>query len=192
MDAPAYLAQLQALLPPGAAWPRDPDAVLTGTLRALADEFARVDARAWVLLTEADPRATAELLDEWETAYGLPDPCDATADTYAERIAALVARVTAQGGASPDYFIGLGAALGYTVTIEEHDPHTVAHPVNHPIQGPAWGYAWTVHAPTDTVVYHHVTGPVSDPLADWGNDRLECVITARAPAHTHVLFAYDL
>ena len=32
----AYLAQLQALLPPGAAWPRDPELVLTEFLAALA------------------------------------------------------------------------------------------------------------------------------------------------------------
>ena len=36
-----YLRVLQALLPPGAAWPRDPDATLTKVLAAWADDLAQ-------------------------------------------------------------------------------------------------------------------------------------------------------
>lgn len=41
-----YLRQLQALLPPGPAWPKDDDATLTRMLAALAAELSRVDGRA--------------------------------------------------------------------------------------------------------------------------------------------------
>jgi uncharacterized protein YmfQ (DUF2313 family) len=72
-----YLRQLQALLPPGPAWPKNDDATLTRLFGALASELARVDGRAWQLLEEADPRTTAELFLDWERVAGLPDACAA-------------------------------------------------------------------------------------------------------------------
>lgn len=75
LSAEAYLAQLQALLPPGSAWPRAANATLTKLLGALAEELARLDARALALIDEADGRSTLELLSDWERVCGLPDPC---------------------------------------------------------------------------------------------------------------------
>jgi uncharacterized protein YmfQ (DUF2313 family) len=71
----AYLAQLAALLPTGPALPREPDSVLMRLLGMPAAELAAVQARVDALLAEADPRITAELLPEWEAAFGLPDDC---------------------------------------------------------------------------------------------------------------------
>mgnify|MGYP001809569769 CR=1 FL=1 len=70
-----YLAQLVALLPTGPAIPREPGGVLLRLLEAPAAELARVDLRGAALLDEADPRATAELLTDWQRAFGLPDAC---------------------------------------------------------------------------------------------------------------------
>lgn len=75
MTGDDYLALLAALLPPGAALPRQADSVLMRLLSAPAAELARIDARAAALLTEALPNTTAELLGDWETAFGLPDAC---------------------------------------------------------------------------------------------------------------------
>lgn len=113
MTADDYRVLLQALLPHGAAWPRDPDAVLTALLQAFADEFARVDVRVEDLFNEMDPRTTYELLEDFERVTGLPDPCVPAEQTVNERRAALVTRLTGQGGQSIAYFLGLAAALGY-------------------------------------------------------------------------------
>lgn len=75
MIASDYLAQLAALLPPGAALPREPDSVLMRLLSAPAAELARVEARAAALLDEADPRVAADLFEAWERVAGLPDDC---------------------------------------------------------------------------------------------------------------------
>ena len=75
MTRDAYLDQLAALLPTGPALPRDPASRFMGLLGMPAAELAAVDARVAALLAEADPRATAELLPEWEEAFGLPDDC---------------------------------------------------------------------------------------------------------------------
>jgi uncharacterized protein YmfQ (DUF2313 family) len=188
-DAAYYLAQLQALLPPGIAWPREPGA-LSDTLAALAEEMARVDGRAEDLQDEADPRSTVELLGDWERAFGLPDPCTDLPDAYGERVDALVGKVTRIGGQSPSYFIAVAARLGFTVTITEFDPFTVDDTVGDVLSGEEWQFAWRVNAPAETVSYFTVDSYVTERLADWGNERLECAIARLKPAHTTVLYAY--
>ncbi len=191
MTTDDYLAQLQALLPHGPAWPRDAGATLTKLLQAMADELVRVDGRAIQIIEEADPRTTNELLADWERVAGLPDSCVTAAQSTAQRRAALHAKLTTLGGQSTAYFIALAASLGYTVTITEFDQHTVNDDVNHPMYGQPWQFAWQVNAPQDTVGTLSVTDTVADPLAWWGNELLECVIRRIKPAHTHVLFAYS-
>ena len=191
MTTDDYLAQLQALLPQGPAWPRDAGATLTKLLRAMADELARVDSRAGQLIDETDPRTTNELLADWKRVAGLPDSCVTAAQSTAQRRAALHAKLTTLGGQSTAYFIALAASLGYTVTITEFEQHTVVDDVEHPLYSHPWQFAWQINAPQDTVGTLSVTDTVADPLAWWGNELLECVIRRIKPAHTHVLFAYS-
>lgn len=193
MTAAEYLANLQALLPQGFAWPRQADAALTKLLLAWADELARIDGRAADLVEEADPRTTAELLADWERVAGLPDPCVealAGTQTTAQRRAALVAKLTTIGGQSAAYYIALAASLGYTISVTEFDLHDVEDNVEHPLYGTPWQFAWQVNAAEDNIGRLAVTDTVEDPLAWWGNELLECVIERLKPAHTHVLFAY--
>jgi uncharacterized protein YmfQ (DUF2313 family) len=113
MSADQYREQLQALLPSGAAWPRDAGAVLTATLDALAQEFGRVDARMHNLRDEADPRTAVELLPDYERVHGLPDPCVTDTLTADQRRNALVSKMTSLGGQSPAYFLAVLQRLGY-------------------------------------------------------------------------------
>jgi uncharacterized protein YmfQ (DUF2313 family) len=191
MTAEQYLAQLQALLPQGAAWPREPGVVLTDVLRAPAEELARADARAEQLVDEADPRTTLELLVDWERVAGLPDPCFGESLTISGRRASLFQKLTELGGASRAYFISVAEAIGFTVTITEFTKHTVQHSVDHPIYGEQWNFVWQVNAPLHTVRAHTVQSGVDEPLATSGNQPLECVITALKPAHTFVQFKYN-
>ena len=193
MTATDYLRQLQVLLPPGPAWPKDDAATLTRLLDALATELSRVDGRAQKLIEEADPRTVAELFADWERVAGLPDPCAQAFggdQTIAQRRAALVGRLTTLGGQSPAYFIGLAAALGYAITITEFRAHCVNDNVEQPLYDAAWNFAWQVNAALNTVTDIVVESPVEDPIAAWGNALLECVIKRLKPAHTAVLFSY--
>lgn len=193
MSADRYREQLQALLPRGEAWPRDPGAVLTALLDALAQEFGRVDMRADNLLDELDPRTTNELLLDFERVYGLPGPCITTAQTTTERRAALVAQITEIGNLSRQYFIDLAARLGYTITITEFQQFRVGQSaVGDALYGDDWIYAWQVNAALDTINEFQVNqNAVGDPLRSWGNESLECAITARKPAHTTLIFSYQ-
>lgn len=117
-SASQYLIQLQALLPLGDAWPREPDALLTVLLRGLATDMARVDGRCTDLIEETDPRTALELLSEWETFAGLPDFCSAaSAISLGERRRSLWAALTQKDGLSLSYFRRLAERLGYSVTI---------------------------------------------------------------------------
>ena len=122
MDRADYFGQLRALLPRGDFWRLDGAAGLSGILDSVAGELARVDSRADALEQEADPRATFEMLEDWERVAGLPDPCLSLDQSLGARRAWLVQRLTARGGSSVAYFLGLAASLGYEITIAEHRP----------------------------------------------------------------------
>ncbi len=187
---PLYLHQLLALLPPGAAWPRDPGTVRHGQLSAIARSLATVHARADQLLEEADPRSAAELLIDWERVAGLPDPCTGPAETTAERRDRVVARLTARGGQSRVYFIGVAAALGYAVTIEEFPTACCEDPSDVGLNPWPWPRTWMVHAPAETVRELPADGASDEPLRTWGNQALECALHRHQPAHTNLLIAY--
>lgn len=193
MNAADYLAQAQALLPPGPAWPRDDQAYITRLLRGLSAEFERVEDRASRLIDEADPRTTSELLLDWERVAGLPDGCvvdDGVSQSTEQRRAALVSRLTMQGAQTLQYFQALAASLGYTVTVSEFPVYDVTDDVSASINGSAWAHAWQVRSVLNQPVYFLVTSTVADALGAWSNVALECVLNRFKPAHSVLLFTY--
>lgn len=191
-----YLAQLQALLPTGAAWSREPDAALTALLKALADEFARADLRTDQLIVEADPRSALELISDWERVTGLPDSCSGTlATTLQERRDAVVSRLTAIGGASRAYFIAVADRLGYAVEIDEFRPfiaginrcgdllgggHAVRHTWRVRVTGPRY------------TAFRAGVSQCGDLLGEIDRaDDLECMLQRLKPAHTRLIVSYS-
>lgn len=185
-----YLSLLKSLLPRGIAWVDAVNNDLGRLLHALAEEFARVDAREDALIEEADPRTTYEMLPDWERAFGLPDPCVGSDLTLEQRLETLYAKVTNTGGQSRQFFIDLAAFLGYDITIEEFELHTVNSSVDAPYYDEPWRFTWRVRAPEVTIYERTVDSDVDTPFAYWGNERLECGISRLKPAHTTILFAY--
>ena len=187
-----YIELLQNYLPPGRAWPREPDADLTRLIGALADALARDHNRALDLIEEADPRTTLELLPDWERVAGLPGPCGSLADTLQERRNQLVAQITARGGQSPQFYIDVAAALGFTVTVTEFKPFLCGqNACGDPIYSADWRLRWLVNGPEVTVrEFRCGQSTCGEPLRDWGNEILECVISRISPAHTEVGFTY--
>jgi len=211
-DAAAYRDQLQQLLPPGPAWPRDEDAGLTLLLDAIAQEFGRLDARAERLHDEADPRTTLELLTDWERIVGLPDACAGSiAITVPERRSAIVQKLTSRGGQSIAYLTSLAASLGYAIAVEEFQPSRAGNARSGDrCQGiEDWAFAFRLdvlppgstpadplNSPTlvDLVVnitYARAgTARAGDRVRSFGSSAIECVIRRAKPAHTAVIFAY--
>lgn len=121
-DSASYLKLLQRLLPKGKLWNRDPNSILTKTLRAMADELARVDARSDDLLNEARTNTTEELITDFEREYGLPDDCFDIEDTIAKRQDVVNTKFKLIGRLDPLYYIGLVLNLGFNITITEFQP----------------------------------------------------------------------
>ncbi len=196
-----YLSQMRQLLPTGAAWNAPAGSNLVQLLAALAEEFARIDARAGQLIDEADPRTTLELLPDWERVLGLPDSCFKAPDNVSERRVALRQKITGIGGQSRAYFTELAARLGYFITIIEHRCARVGMLAGDLVNGEDWQFAWTVNVepfegdlPTsaDFFAYLKVGDEVGGRLRGFGAIDIECAIRRAAPAHTVVLFAYQI
>jgi uncharacterized protein YmfQ (DUF2313 family) len=194
MNAEAYTRQVLQLFPDGLAWSGE---VLRQFAQAVADELARIDARGANLIDERDPRTTTELLPEWETETGLPDPCVADWDalTLDQRRGAVVGRVVSQNEESRPFYIELAAALGHAISITEYLPFQVGRScVGESLSNGAWQYAWTVNNLDAAYSFRFRSGYGRSgmPLATWRNDDLECALAAKAPAHTVLLFNYPL
>lgn len=188
-----YLHTLLRLIPPGLAWRAQHATMIRAALAAIADELERVDARAAALMRELDPRQTAELLLEWERELGLPDCCTPASQTQAERRAAVIQKLLTEGGQSATFYIALARVLGYEARVIEYRPFQAGRSVaGDAITNGPWVFRWLL-AVSDAVPvrpFKAGQGAAGDPLRTWGNERLECVITAARPAHTVVGFAY--
>ena len=194
MTADDYAQQLRALLPTGAAWPQEPDAVLSQLLAGEAEELARLDARSHRLLDETDPRTAYELLGDWERVLGLPDPCTAAATTLSARRLACWRKLAYQAGQTPAFFIALAASIGFDIEIHEFDPDVDAYDSSLAAEVAAgrWRYIWRVHVLNAGTFNYMVAGdPAGTALLEGeASLDLECIISAARPAHTHVIFTY--
>lgn len=210
--AAEYAQAIESELPSGPAWPRDPDGGLMLWVDGCAEIWGEFDARAAdLLITESDPRSTLEMLPDWEAAFGLPDACVAEPLSITDRRNALVARMTALGAQSRAFFIGVAAALGYTITISEYSPFMCGvsqcgdtRPVA-PANPTDSDYRWQVGDPTIRFWWRiHILGSKTrwfragtgqcgvDPMVRIGlATDLDCIIKRWKPAHTDVVFDYS-
>jgi uncharacterized protein YmfQ (DUF2313 family) len=208
-----YGTAFLSLLPQGQAWPKYPGTTLDLACRGLAEYWGDVDGRAADLLErESDPRSTIELLPDWERNWGLPDPCYKKPLTIHDRQIALVLRMTMMGGQSREFFIGVAAFLGYTITITEYAPFMagVSHcgdtrtpPLNaNPLIGdyrwyigpPELRFYWTVHVTGARLTWFRAgsgRAGVDHHLEIGLAEDLQCLLDRWKPAHTQIVFDYS-
>jgi uncharacterized protein YmfQ (DUF2313 family) len=186
--------------------------VLAQACAGLADYWGFVDGRAADLLeTESDPRATTELLTDWERNWGLPDPCLTDPPTaFGPRRVALVTKMTLLGAQSRQFFIELAKTLGYTITITEYVPYMAGvsrvgdtrgqfnpdDPTRYYWQlgPPELRFNWTIHVSALSLIYFHCNSSqcgIDRLLAIGTANDLECVIGRYAPAHTQIIYDYS-
>jgi len=188
-----YVRLLKSLLPKGKLWEIAEQSNFTKLLEGMALEFTRLHARSLQLINEVDPRTSVELINEWETVTGLPDPCVNLTQTLQQRRLAVVEKLTRLASLSPRYYIEVANALGYDVTITEFKPFRVgtSH-MGDSINGNDWQFTWRVNAPAVTVrVFTIGQSGMGEPLRLWGNEILECAISRVKPAHTFVVFGFN-
>jgi uncharacterized protein YmfQ (DUF2313 family) len=187
-----YSVAMHALLPQGQAWPRDSESALGKTVRGLCQIWGFVDGRAADLLEiETDPRATTEMLLDWERNWGLPDPClpHPPTDEQARR-EELVFKMTLLGRQDRQFFIDYADRLGEVITIREYAPYMCGvsrvgdtrRPPNPPDDPGDPYFRWQLGRPEMRFYW-----TVELERVDSG---VECVLTRYKPAHTDVVFTY--
>jgi uncharacterized protein YmfQ (DUF2313 family) len=197
MSAPNYqasdfLSAIHALMPRGLAWPKDPLSVMARAMSGLSPTWQRHTQQNNNLLIDAFPSTSVQLLSNWESALGLPDPCAGPSPTLQGRQAQVVARFAGSGGQSIPYFTQYAATLGYTVTVTEFTPFRIGqHGMGCPLGTQDWAFAWQINAPAETVTYFAMgQSYMGQALASWGNAVLQCELTEISPAHTVLNFSY--
>lgn len=184
-----FLGALQALLPRGAAWPRHEGAVLTRLLGALAARQAAFHARVGDLSErESFPPLAAEMLEDWERAFGLPDPCSAPLTLLEQRRAAVVARMVERVSSAPAAIEAIAAAFGARASVVEFGFHNCEMDCERPITDEAWAHAFQVWGSGRVVSEATCEDHCEQPLRAWSELPYECAVRRIAPAHTVPLF----
>lgn len=106
-------AALVALLPRGRAFLVHEGTPLVLLMETLARELARGQERVADLRGEALPSESVELLSEWESDLGLPDPLLPAPTSIAQRQAMVAAKLLDSFGHTEADIRAIAAALGY-------------------------------------------------------------------------------
>lgn len=192
--ADEYAAQLRALLPLGPAW--DPELVpeVDQVLKGLAPELARIDARAFQLLTEMNPSTVSELVPEWEAVMGLPDPCLGLSPSFEDRQLSVRQRLIAVGGQTPAFYVAIAVSQGYpNATVTEYRAPRMGRSRFGDGHFGTWNvqFMWTLNTGGRQRLGRRFGASY------WGGRfgvnpgiNLECLISRAAPAHTveHINF----
>ena len=193
VDQQGWLAALQALLPPGRAFTREPGSLLTKVLGAIAAMLLAAQLKFEDLIDQADPRRASTLLTDWERAFGLPDNCTPAGQIVLDRQRAVYQRLTEQGGQSRAYFIGLADKLGEAgVTITEFLPMTCNSHCNDALYSVADKFTWRTNIPHPALNVRVMScnSHCNSALQEYTPSPIECAFKERKPAHTNVIFAY--
>ena len=187
-----YAAQLWALMPQGLAWKRRLESFIGRVLSGGGEELARVDQRGYVLVDEADPNTTMELLTDWERMLGLPDPCRTLSPTVEQRRWDVIMKLRRPVGQSRDFFIQIAIDLGSPdASIDEFFPFTTMSLAGDNLFDDEWRFVWRLNAQDAHELYFTPQSVAGERLVTWGDPVLECVINRLKPAHTQVLIGYS-
>ena len=190
-----YQEQLRSLLPSGPAW--DPERVpeLHQVLQGLAEELARIDARAVDLLNEMDPAGVTELVPDWERMMNLPDPCLGLTPLFDDRRLAVRRRLLAVGNQSIAYYLDIARTQGYpNATLTEHRAPRFGRSRFGSARFGTWQaqFMWTLNTGGRLLLGRRFGATY------WGerfgvnpSSALECLIHRTAPAHTLVHINYE-
>jgi len=194
--ADEYRDQSIQLQPEGRPWSLNPLSNWMKLMGAVCEEIARVRARACELRTELVPSKTVNLLPDFETELGLPEPCNLNAPTdFESRRDEVVRKTAAVGGNSIEYYRSLAAKLGVEVVIYE-DTGTESFLCGRNVSGDAINgtiflFTWYVEVQNYTVnVFQCGQNQSGTPLRWWGAEELECFFNILKQSHTNVVIKF--
>ncbi|MFJ2488056.1 YmfQ family protein [Pseudomonas sp. NPDC087639] len=194
-NAAQYKNQLRSLLPSGLAWEPERVPELDRVLEGVAQELARLDARAIDLLNEMDPTGVSELVPDWEAVMNLPDPCLGTTPLYDDRRLAVRRRLLAVGSQTAAYFIEIARSQGYpdaTVT-ELRVPRMGRSRFGSAHFGTSRAqFMWLLNTGGRLAIGRRFGASYwGERFGMYPGSALECLIHRSAPAHAQVYINFD-
>lgn len=184
-----HAALLRRLLPPTSY---DPNGARLGvSVDMEGKELDRVLADAPHAVGALRLSTYQEWLEDYERVYGLPDACLQYDSLYQDRLGFIALALRERAGISIGWLVQYAALAGYDVTLTEFSPFVAGSHAGDALTNGAWLYAFTVHAAGE-IARRFCAGRsiAGEPLADWGEGPLECIINKYKPAHAVALFAY--
>lgn len=192
------------LLPAGFAWIRKLGKNLLKLLGARSPGYQAVDDRTIDLIDEVIPSTTRELLPEWESVCGLPDPLlieDLEEDeTEAQRRNAVLSKLVASGNLSKAFLIQVAKNYGYEIQIEEFFQDGYSSLCGTALCGSAlcggnqgWLFAFNVISDDEFAVFARCgTALCGDRIAEYGDTKLQVIMKRHKPAHTVDLYNFGI
>ena len=180
-------------MPTGLAWPRKRTSVLMRLVRGLSAAAPRVESLLNTIARELDSRSASILLGDWETFTGLPDECTTAEATVFERRAAVTSKLVSTGGASAAYFISIAAAMERPgATVEEFAVRRFGSRLGTRYYGIQWRHVWQMNIPGNGYVPRRFSDRFGGLFTHSSNGSLECRVLKLKPAHTTVIFNYEV
>ena len=141
------------------------------------------------LLDEVDPTTTLEMLTDFERVCGLPANALTARKAWSKGGARSWPSSPAGAGKRRPILSSLPRAWAMKTEIEEFRPFRVG---SRPESGPTARHG-PMPADERAACHHqpfHGGQLAGERLASWGNEKLECYIADKSPAHTELLFGY--
>lgn len=167
---------------------------LRALLLGLAQELYRADNSLNDITYEHQIDQTTYLIEEWESALGIPGACIPVADTLAERRTNVLLKLKAHGVQTAQDFIDLMGFLGYTITITPGaDIGLFALPFPARFFDRPQTARFTMFVNIITLEFPNVF-PLDFPIAFANNifAMLECLLDKLRPANVQLSIAYEL
>lgn len=166
---------------------------LYGLLSGLAREIARVDNKMNEIACEHDPRTTTLLIEQWESALGIPDGCFNADGPIEERRQHVVTKL-GLAVSTAESFTALAAEFGYTIEING-GARFGAFPMEFPViffpTGKHARFTMIVDLDADLnpslfpLTFPFTFGPKQSNI-------IECLFTKLKPANVDIIFRYIL
>ena len=173
---------------------RLPSTTLRNMLYGLATELFRSHNLLNDITYEHEIGQTTQLIEQWESALGIPDHCFVVADTLAKRRTNVLIKLGAMGVQSEQDFIDLALLLGYAVNITSGAERGI-FPLNFPAyvfdrpQTARFLMITTVQT-LDIPLMFIYSFPIV--FGTGINTILECLFRQLKPANVEIAFEYEL
>lgn len=193
-----YARLLKNLMPTGWFWESKnrKGSNLSKLLNSMAEEYARIEERAYDLIKESNPSTTFELLPDWERVFGLPDECapDETL-TLQQRRQRILQLLTTRGGQNKAFYQTLASQFGFDVDVIEvsdQPPFRAGYGrAGDRLTNGLWRYAFIIQAPADSIVrFRAGISTAGERLLLVQNSTLQCLIEKYKPAHAVAIFTF--